>query len=188
MASAFSHALVALALGRTTPRLFMTRSVVWLGMVCSIVPDVDVISFSFGIRYGNLWGHRGLTHSLFFACLLSMGLVALWYRHEPTRMRAGLWIYFFLCTASHGVLDAMTDGGLGVAFFSPFDTSRYFFTVRPVAVSPIGIGEFFTADAIRVLTSEATWIWLPTLAALLIVRALQRWRFGQPAVERSRAD
>ncbi len=188
MASAFSHALVALALGRALPRCFMTRSVVWLGMICSIVPDVDVISFSFGIRYGDLWGHRGLTHSLFFAGLLSMGLVALWYRHEPARMRAGLWIYFFLCTASHGGLDAMTDGGLGVAFFSPFDTERYFFTVRPVAVSPIGIGEFFTPDAIRVLASEATWIWLPTLTALLIARALQRWRFGQSAVERSRAD
>lgn len=188
MASAFSHMLVALALGRALPRCFMTRSVVWLGMICSIVPDVDVISFSFGIRYGDLWGHRGLTHSLFFAGLLSMGLVALWYRHEPARMRAGLWIYFFLCTASHGGLDAMTDGGLGVAFFSPFDTERYFFTVRPVAVSPIGIGEFFTPDAFRVLASEATWIWLPTLTALLIVRALQRWRFGQSAVERSRAD
>ena len=82
----------------------------------------------------------------------------------------------------------MTDGGLGVAFFSPVDPSRYFFTVRPVVVSPIGIGEFFTADAIRVLASEATWIWLPTLTVLLIVRALQRWRFGRPAVEPSRAD
>lgn len=188
MASAFSHALVALALGRATPHRVMTRSVVWLGMVCSIIPDADVIGFSFGIQYGDLWGHRGLTHSLFFAGLLSMGLVALWYRHEPARIRIGLWVYFFLCTASHGVLDAMTDGGLGVAFFSPVDPSRYFFTVRPVAVSPIGIGEFFTADAIRVLASETTWIWFPTLTVFLIVRAFQRWRYGRPAVEPSRAD
>jgi inner membrane protein len=52
-------------------------------------------------------------------------------------------LYFFLSAASHGLLDALTDGGLGVAFFSPFEQTRYFFPVRPVAVSPIGIREFF---------------------------------------------
>nr|HRC76832.1 rhodanese-like domain-containing protein [Kouleothrix sp.] len=32
----------------------------------------------------------------------------------------------------HGVLDAMTDGGLGVAFFAPFSATRYFFPFRPI--------------------------------------------------------
>lgn len=188
MASAFSHAFVALALGRATPHPVMTRQVLYVGMACSMVPDLDVIGFSFGIRYGDLWGHRGLTHSLFFAGLLSAVLAGLWYRRESTSAKAWLFVYFFLCTASHGVLDAMTDGGLGVAFFSPFDTSRYFFAVRPVAVSPIGIGEFFTADAFRVLASEVTWIWIPTLGVWLLVRSLQRIQPDQPAVERSPAD
>ena len=31
--------------------------------------------------------------------------------------------YFFLATASHGVLDAMTNGGLGVAFFADAKTA-----------------------------------------------------------------
>ena len=43
---------------------------------------------------------------------------------------AGMGLYLFLSTASHGVLDALTDGGLGVAFFSPFDQTRYFFPFR----------------------------------------------------------
>ena len=188
MASAFSHAFVALALGRATQNPVMTRQVLLVGMACSIVPDLDVIGFSFGIRYGDLWGHRGFTHSLFFAGLLSALLVGLWYRRNSHSAKTWLFVYFFLCTASHGVLDAMTDGGLGVAFFSPFDTSRYFFAVRPVAVSPIGIGEFFTADAFRVLASEITWIWLPTLGAWVLVRLLQRIWPGQPAVERSPID
>ncbi len=174
MASAFSHAFVALALGRANYHPLMTRQVLFLGMACSILPDLDVIGFSFGIRYGDLWGHRGFTHSLFFASLLSAVLVGLWYRQQSTSAKIRLFLYFFLCTASHGVLDAMTDGGLGVAFFSPFETSRYFFAVRPVAVSPIGIGEFFTADAFRVLASEITWIWLPTLGAWLLVRSLAK--------------
>jgi inner membrane protein len=99
-----------------------------------------------------------------------------------------LFVYFLLSEASHGVLDAMTDGGLGVAFFSPFDTTRYFFAVRPVAVSPIGIDEFFDDDALHILASEVQWIWLPTLWVFLIVRALQRAWLSRPAAERSQMD
>jgi hypothetical protein len=32
--------------------------------------------------------------------------------------RAWLWLYFFVAAASHGFLDAMTNGGPGVAFFA----------------------------------------------------------------------
>ena len=180
MASAFSHAFVALALGKTSRHPSMTWRVLFLGMACSIVPDLDVVGFSFGIRYGDLWGHRGLTHSIFFACLLSAVLVRLWYWRVTTSAKVTLSVYFFCCTASHGVLDAMTDGGLGVAFFSPFDTSRYFFTYRPVAVSPIGIGDFFTGEAFRILASEATWIWLPTIVIFLILRGFQQMWLWRP--------
>jgi len=188
MASAFSHALVAFALGKVAQPNMMTWRVILLGAVCSIVPDLDAIGFRYGIHYGDVWGHRGLTHSFFFAGLLSAVLVGLCYRRQPRAVIASMFCYLFLCTASHGVLDAMTDGGLGVAFFSPFDTSRYFFAVRPVVVSPIGIGEFFSKEALPVLASEVTWIWLPTFAAFLILRGLQRLWIGQPAVERSRTD
>ncbi len=188
MASAFSHAFVALALGKASRHPIMTWQVVLLGMTCSIVPDLDVIGLSFGIRYGDLWGHRGMTHSIFFAALLSLALIALCFRQNSSAEKAGIGIYLFLCTASHGVLDALTDGGLGVAFFSPFDTTRYFFSVRPVAVSPIGIGDFFTGDAFRILASEATWIWLPTGGAFLCVHMIRWLRCGQPAMERPRVE
>jgi membrane-bound metal-dependent hydrolase YbcI (DUF457 family) len=59
-------------------------------------------------------------------------------------------------TASHGVLDAMTDGGLGIAFFAPFDNTRYFFPFRPVKVSPIGLS-FFSARGLDVIWSELLW-------------------------------
>ncbi|HSV89890.1 MAG TPA: hypothetical protein VLH80_02270, partial [Nitrospiraceae bacterium] len=74
----------------------------------------------------------------------------------------------------HGVLDAMTNGGLGVAFFSPFDTTRYFFPLRPVFVSPIGVSEFFSEYGVRILASEAIWIWLPSCVAFLVLRTVQR--------------
>jgi inner membrane protein len=171
MASAFSHAFVALALGPILRRPVLAWPVLFMGILCSIIPDADVIGFAFGIRYGDLWGHRGLTHSLTFAALLSIALAGLCYRQKSSAEKVGLSAYLFLCTASHGVLDALTDGGLGVAFFSPFDPTRYFFPFRPVAVSPIGVGEFFNGNAFRILTSEATWIWLPATALFLIVHA-----------------
>jgi inner membrane protein len=157
-------------------------------MACSIVPDLDVIGFSFGIEYGDLWGHRGMTHSLLFASLLSALLTRVWHRQKSKAAQVRLFFYLFFCTASHGLLDALTDGGLGVAFFSPFDTTRYFFSARPVAVSPIGISTFFSKDAFHVLASEVQWIWLPTIAVLLIVRMLQYVRSAQRMVKPAPKD
>jgi inner membrane protein len=185
MASAFSHAVVALALGKVPQHSAFTWPVLFLGMTCSVIPDLDVIGFYFGIHYANVWGHRGMTHSLFFASLLSAALVAILYRNRAREAQAGLFAYLFLCTASHGVLDAMTDGGLGIAFFSPFDTTRYFFPFRPVVVSPIGIANFFSTDALRILASEITWIWLPSLVALLSVRGLQHITSARLSRDRS---
>ncbi len=182
MASAFSHAVVALALGKSYPPPVMTWPVLFLGMVCSIMPDLDVAGFSFGIQYGDLWGHRGMTHSLSFAALFSAVLVGLCFRRRSASIKAGLCLYLFLCTASHGVLDAMTDGGLGVAFFSPFDTTRYFLPFRPVAVSPIGVSEFFSQHSLGILASEIQWIWFPALATLLFLRGLQRLVLGPQPV------
>jgi inner membrane protein len=181
MASAFSHAFVALVLGKVPRQRSFSWRTLCLGMACSVVPDLDVIGLYFGIPYGALWGHRGLTHSLPFAGVLSALLVGLLYRkhsrqhsrQHSAREKAAVFCYLLLCTASHGLLDAMTDGGLGVAFFSPFDTTRYFFRMRPIAVSPIGISGFFTEGGLRVLASEAQWIWLPGAAAFAVLRLLQ---------------
>jgi inner membrane protein len=174
MASAFSHAIVALAMGKS----FQSKELSWrellLGALCSALPDLDVIGFYFGIQYGDMWGHRGMTHSIVFAAMLAGSLVALWYRRKSTVAMTGLFLYFFLCTASHGVLDAMTNGGLGVAFFSPFETTRYFFPVRPVLVSPIGVSEFFSEYGVRILASEAIWIWLPSCVSVMVLRTVQR--------------
>jgi len=146
MASAFTHAAAALALGTAfaddeTPARFWA-----LGAACAAVPDIDVVAFSLGIPYENVLGHRGLTHSLFFAAVLASLVVLIFFRGPAVRGRtARLWAYFFLATASHGVLDAMTNGGLGVAFFAPFDDRRFFFPFHPIQVSPVRPSRFFHA-------------------------------------------
>jgi inner membrane protein len=174
MASVFSHAIVALAMGKALRNKELSWRELSLGAFCSALPDLDVIGLYFGIQYGDMWGHRGMTHSIVFAAVLAGCLVGVCYRSRGAFAIMAMFLYFFLCTASHGVLDAMTTGGLGVAFFSPFDTTRYFFPIRPVLVSPIGVSEFFSAYGVRILFSEAIWIWVPSCAVLVAARAAQR--------------
>jgi inner membrane protein len=161
--------------------------------VCAMLPDIDVISFAFGIRYEDMFGHRGFTHSFFFAALTGLAATS-FVRSDPgsrpsTRSgrpealegriadsgRVGLFLWFTAVTASHGLLDALTNGGRGIAFFAPFSDHRYFFPWRPIQVSPIGVG-FFSPRGLRVLASEAGWIWAPSA---IIAASARLFRNGQ---------
>ena len=73
-----------------------------------------------------------------------------------------------MVTASHGILDALTDGGLGIALLAPFDYDRYFFPWTPIVVSPIGIAGMFSKWGLEVMRSELVWIWLPCLFVVLM--------------------
>jgi inner membrane protein len=83
MASAFTHAFAATALGKTC---FFTK-LDWrfwmLAIVSAILPDADVIGFAFGINYGDMLGHRGFSHSLLFALLWSFLVVSLGFKRLP---------------------------------------------------------------------------------------------------------
>src|ERR1700675_3827362 len=104
MASAFTHAAVAGAIGAAFYRRGWPARFWVLGAACSIVPDADVIGVPLGIPFGSVLGHRGLSHSLLFAAGLAVVVVALGFRHGPESMsRVRLWLYFFLAAASHGV-------------------------------------------------------------------------------------
>src|ERR1043165_3259660 len=171
MASAFGHAYAALAIRSGFSEKLHSWKFLWVGILCSILPDADVISFQLGVAYEDFWGHRGFTHSILFAALLGTFLTAIFYRKLIARKEALYYILFFtLCTLSHGALDAMTSGGLGVGFFLPFDDGRYFFPWRPIKVSPIGAGKFFSEWGIKVLLSEAIWIGIPCTMLILIMK------------------
>ena len=174
MPSAFGHAAVALALG-TVVRPAEAPARFWaLGAACAMLPDLDVVAFRFGIPYGHVLGHRGLSHSVLFAAALAALVTWGFFGGTCWEARRGrLWAYFFLATASHGVLDAMTTGGLGIAFFAPIENSRYFLPWRPIEVSPINVQRFFDGRGLAVLASEARWVLLPS--ALLVVSS-SVWR------------
>jgi membrane-bound metal-dependent hydrolase YbcI (DUF457 family) len=55
--------------------------------------------------------------------------------------------------ASHPLLDALTDGGLGCALFWPFDSTRYFAPWSPIPVAPIG-ARYFSPRGLSVALTE----------------------------------
>jgi inner membrane protein len=174
VASAFAHVAVAYALGQTVTPAIPARRLWTLTVLCCLLPDVDVVGFFLGIPYGHMWGHRGFTHSIVFAMLVGMVVSRLATPHI-TVWTSFYWmsaLYFSLVTLSHGILDAFTDGGLGIAFFAPFDSTRYFFSWRPIAVSPIGIAEFFSEWGMAVLLSEFVWVGIPVGLWLIVLRLI----------------
>jgi inner membrane protein len=169
-----THPAVPLALAVSLGSGRVSRRLLVAGMIASALPDLDVLAFSFGIPYAASLGHRGFSHSVAFAFLLaSLGAgLFRWLGSTP------LWRFGFLLvsTASHGLLDAFTNGGLGVALFWPWSQQRFFAPFRPIQVSPIGITRFFSPHGLAVLGSELLWVWLPAMAVALVAASL-RGRF-----------
>ncbi len=175
MPTVFTHAVVPLALGLGAGAGLVSRRLIFAGMAVAVIPDLDVIAIQLGMPYGSQFGHRGFTHSLAFAAVVACACMAL-----RSHLRAGaaqvFWFLFAAC-ASHGVLDAFTNGGSGIAFLWPFSTERYFAPVTPIEVSPIGLTRFLSSRGVTVLLSEFAWVWLPcgslAVGIFLLRRALR---------------
>jgi inner membrane protein len=175
MPSSFTHAIVGVGLAeiarpRPMPALYWA-----LAAGLAMLPDVDVLAFSFGIPYGARFGHRGFSHSLFCALVFTLP-VALLSARPLGLLWWFLWGFFFVVMASHGVLDAFTNGGMGIALLAPFDPTRYFFPWQPIQVAPIGMG-FFSRWGLHALFTEFLWVWIPT-AALVALTWVYRKTFG----------
>lgn len=182
MATLFTHALVggALAVGSPLRSHRLRLGLVLAGL--AMLPDLDVLAFRLGIPYDDPLGHRGFSHSLVFAALAAPLATAIFFRGLPPGSRAWWQVTLLaaLATASHGILDALTDAGLGVGFLVPFDERRFFFPLRPLATSPLSVRAFLDAPALAILANELLWIWLP-LGLLLGARQLRRRRQGSGA-------
>jgi inner membrane protein len=160
--------------------LFPPQAVRWrimlLCAVCSVVPDIDSLGFRLGIPYGHWLGHRGFFHGIPFAVIAAM--TATFFIRDMERSmkrRLALFSAFFACILAHDILDAMTNGGLGVAFFSPVSDGRFFLPWRPIEVSPLSPRRLFTPRGAAVMMSEFVWVIIPALliaAAVFFIRKL----------------
>ncbi|MBW2266978.1 MAG: metal-dependent hydrolase [Deltaproteobacteria bacterium] len=182
MATVLTHALVGAAIAQVAPAPAHRGRLLACAALLAVLPDIDVLGFGFGIAYDHALGHRGFTHSLTFAALA--GLLAGTLGSRGALLRSGegwvLALVLGLATASHGVLDAFSDAGLGVGFWIPFDAHRSFAPWRPLATSPIGVDAFFGGPALAILANEVLWVWLPVGACLVGARFWRRRAWYSP--------
>jgi len=176
VSTVFTHAFVAVAGARIATARPMPRRYWIAAVVLSALPDADYLGHALGVPYAHVLGHRGLSHSLLFAFLAALGTTLLFFRERRVLVGAT----FFLLAASHGVLDAMTDAGLGIAFLAPFDDTRFFLPVRPLPTPALSVSAFFGARGVLILGHEVARVWLPAAVLCLVVEVL-RTRPGRAA-------
>jgi inner membrane protein len=181
MASAFTHVYAILPLVSLASSVVSRKRAVALLAVVAVLPDLDVLGFAWGIPYEHPLGHRGATHSLLFAAMIGGAAAGILARHpsEMNNARLRLFIAVTLACASHGVLDAMTDAGLGVGFALPFSSERFFFSWRPIATSPVDPAAFFSQRGLAILATEVVWVWIPVTITWFGITRLRRERTRQ---------
>jgi inner membrane protein len=174
MPTLLAHPAVPLAIGLGLGRAAVPRPLLAAGVAAAVLPDLDVLAFRLGVPYADQLGHRGMSHSLALALLVAI-LGALALRRWRVPVGTSLW-FLFLAGASHGLLDMLTTGGLGVALLWPWSSERFFAPVQVIRVSPLSPRQFLTAWGLAVLGSELVWVWLPAAAAAVAIRLARRQR------------
>lgn len=166
MPTVITHSVIGLSASFGFDTRKKSIKFLFLSIACSILPDADIIGYHWlYIPSYDFYGHRGFLHSPFFAALFGVCIVCLFFRKEVISWNQWwkFFLYFFMLTASHGLLDAFTNGGNGIALLSPITNDRYFFPWTPIEVSPLGIRALFSRRGLEVLTSELLWVWAPVL-------------------------
>jgi inner membrane protein len=69
VASLITNPVVPLTIVAIVGRRVVPWPLLALGVVLSVLPDVDAVGFRLGIPYASPFGHRGFTHSIAFAAL-----------------------------------------------------------------------------------------------------------------------
>ena len=171
MASTIAHWLVGRQLGRTC---FDDSRLIRWSIVCSLLPDIDVLwAVPLGLHGGWL-GHRGVAHSLPFA--LAAGVLIGMHLSRPRDGEASTpqrqWLlggWFTLLILSHEILDGMVMHGQGVMYLWPFDLRMYEMPFTFIPDAPI---------ALRALEGPlwgALMVELPMVAVLTILLGAVRW-------------
>jgi inner membrane protein len=170
-----THMVAGIAVATTvrphpTPRRF------WLlAAFCAAIPDIDIIWSPYGISTDDMWGHRGITHSIPVAIVIAGLAARVGFAGTQWRgFRLRFWLAFALAGVSHGLLDSLTQFAGWVALFAPFTAQRFYIPFQVVS----WYGPPFRTDSVgalvRMMGAEVVDIWLPSLVIFATALAWQR--------------
>lgn len=110
------------------------RTLFWLLILCTNLPDIDVLLGLFGNRMFSLQHHRGITHSLVFAPVFALLPAAFFYSLGKLKNFKLLWFIAFLGIIVHIFFDLITV--FGTQIFLPISRARHsldwMFIIDPV--------------------------------------------------------
>lgn len=182
MPSAVSHFLIGATLALPFTGVPSIREAVrpvglmFSAGLLSAAPDLDTIFFGI-IPYAHFFGHRGFFHSPFFAICSALTISCLLFalsRSFTIGASFGVAAAFAIAIASHGILDAMTNDGLGVMLLYPFSDERIFFSWRPFHAPPIKLSNLSWPQVQMMLKSE-----YPIVLACIAIGGTVRFVLGR---------
>ena len=167
MPTPITHIIASIPMNSTVMRKTNTKKILFWSFVIAVIPDLDLIG---NVPINNIFGHRGFTHSLIFALLLTLlASVMFWREFKNDKSRFYLIsLNFLLVAMMHPFLDAGTDRNYGVAFFSPWSNHRYSLPWAPINDKALGLWnyyvlgwwEIFKVEAVIIFVAIAyTWLW-----------------------------
>lgn len=115
------------------------HAILW-GAVAGTIPDLDVLASPFQDMVQQLTFHRSITHSIFFAIIMSpifAWLLHAWYKKHEASYKDWFWL-FFLGFTTHALLDCFTTWGTKVFYpFSSYGVSFHnIFVIDPLYTIP----------------------------------------------------
>jgi len=185
------HSLVALSICAPLQRTPLGKAMsfpCWLILlvIVSLLPDLDVLMLRW-LPYSHPLSHRGLGHSLLFALAAAFCITISCYLAGVVRGKLFtlflVWLVVASVMGSHGLLDALTDGGLGIGLLSPLDLRRYFFPIRPIPVALLSPEAILSSYMLHVYSVElalfgpfclAAWLSSADLSGISLIPTL-RW-------------
>jgi inner membrane protein len=103
----------------------------------AVLPDLDVFVVACGLPDEGAGGHRGASHSLVLA--LGLGLLAALAARRFGWPIIRTAVAATLAVASHGVLDAIGEGGRGIPLLWPLSDARFMSPWRLLPDAPRGL-------------------------------------------------
>ena len=124
---------------------------VTLFALLAMLPDADVLLVALGTDDNGAAGHRGASHSLLFAVAVGVlvGLIARRLGGRGVRTA----IVAAIAVASHGLLDAVGEGGRGIPLLWPFSDGRFMSPWRVLPDAPRGL-DFLSWNGVVNVTLE----------------------------------
>jgi inner membrane protein len=153
----------------------------------SLLPDADLILVAFGGHDSGAVGHRGASHSLVTALMVGVGCGLFARRMGMPALRTAIAIT--VAVGSHGLLDALGEGGRGIPLLWPFSDHRFMSPWRVLPDAP-RVEDYLSHDGVVSLIAEFCYF-LPLMAYVLWRRPSRQLAATAPVltvVKGGRAD